>query len=534
MRHIPNRSFAFRLSNISLSGILVILAVIFFGATANAATTSIPEDFRVEPEPGATVESIIKITIVNTEGDEIMNSGSKITINGIVYTTSPQVDWNRVTFVLDNPITEEGEYEVIIPQGRIQDEYWDDIDEFQFTIYIKSADTPDDDDPSTSEAIIPNGFTVSPAPGSEVESISELKLTYFDDFTDLSLVKKVIMIDGNEVAINGFGDWGELTITLINKITEAGVHRIVIPEGTFELDSMDDNELFSFTLTVTGSETPENPDEPGDDKPGEQLAGIPKGFTVTPANDATVNELTVITIIDENYGDMSVNNEAKLYIDGQSVDYTTEVKGEYDDTLVITLANAITAEGTHTIQLPAGFFNYMYYTPCKEFGWSVKIESSENDTPEPEVTIIPEGVTVSPEAGTTIEALSEISVAIDGWGDLYYMDFDYILINAERVSVKEGYGNPLKIQLTEEIVIDGTYWITIPANSIMNDYGKLFDKFIQFSVIVVSQSGINDVESVTENETEIYTLEGIRVNQMEAGRFYIIRRGNEITKTFAK
>ncbi|MDE5791719.1 MAG: hypothetical protein K2H96_10890 [Muribaculaceae bacterium] len=516
-----------------LLGIAMTMSVSAFGAT-----TSIPEDYRVEPEPGSTVEVLTQITVVNAEGDEISNYGNKIKINNVDYTTSPKTDYNKVTFVLDTPITENGEYDIVIPQGRIVDEYMDDIDEFQFTVIVKSGDDPGDDtDPA--ESIIPKGFTVTPTPGSEVSSISEIKLTYDDDWTELSLVKKVIEVDGEEVAVNGYGDFGELTLILVKKITEAGDHHVVIPAGTFELDSMDESELFSFTLKVDGTETPEDPeqpDEPGDDEPGDELAGIPSGFSVSPANNATVEELTTITIVDDNYGDMSVNEGAKLYVDGVSVEYTAKVEGEYDDTLILTLVEKITDDGEHTIQLPAGFFNYMFTSASKAFGWTVKIEGTGNDQPDQETTLIPEGVTVIPAADATVASITSISVSIEGWGELYYMDKDYLFINGEESKVKEGYGDPVEIRLNTPIETEGTYWITIPANSIMNDMGKYLEEPIQFSVKVEPgvMANVDEISGYEETEAMIYTIDGILVDKMQADTVYIIRKGSKVYKTVVK
>ncbi len=358
--------------NFTISSMLLGIAMTM-SVSAFAITTSIPEDYRVEPAPGTTVEAITEITVVNREGDEITNSGNIIYINDAEYSTTPTTDYNKVTFVLDKPVTEAGTYEIYIPSGRV-DDGWFGVDEFIFTLYVSNSEQGGDNDPVSPETVIPKGFTLSPVPGSDVEFIQEFKLTYDDDYSDLSLDKKSILVDGQEMSVNGYGGWGELTITLISKITEPGVHTIVFPVGTFTIDSLDKNELFSFTLTVTGTESPE---DPGTDL-GE-LAGIPEDFSVIPAADATIESLSEIRIEDEYYGYIRVPQVADLYIDGESVEYTAEVEGDDDEILVITLNKEITAPGLHTIQLPEGFFRYYIYK-SEPFGWTVTVKDSGTNT----------------------------------------------------------------------------------------------------------------------------------------------------------
>lgn len=502
-----------------------------------AATISIPEDFRVEPAPGSTIETITQIVVVNVEGDEIMNSGSKLLINDVEYTTSPKCDFNKVTFVLATPIVEPGEYDIVIPKGRIQDEDWEDIDEFQFSLTVKSPEESGGEESEVTDAIIPNGFTLLPSPGSEVEAIREIKLTYYDDWADLSLIKKVILVDNKEVSINGYGDLGELTLTLLEKITEVGVHTVEIPTGTFEIDYSTGNEKFLFTLIVNneGTENPEDPDTPGVGEPGDQLAGIPRGFTVDPGDYSVVETLSSITIIDDNYGDISVNEGMKLYIDGESVGFTTMVKGEYDDELVIVLSVPVTEAGEHTIQLPAGFFNYMVLSSSKEFGWTVTVGSEGGEQPEPGTTIIPDNVTVSPAPDSEVSSLSEISVAIAGWSDLYF-EGGQLLVNDEPTNVKYAYGNPIVLTLKSAIDVDGIYWITIPANSIMNDMGKYLSQPVQFSVTVntSTSSAMLLLSDDKDADAEIFTMDGCRVNEMTGGNIYIVRKGSQVRKVIGK
>lgn len=529
MKQISDNLSRFRQNRHALHVTMTLMASVLFAATANATTSSIPEDYRVEPAPGSTVEAIDRITVINKEGDEISNSGNTILINDVEYATITTTDYNRVIFELETPVTASGEYEIVIPEGRINDG-WFGTDEFRFSLNI--AGNNPGDEPGLTQTIIPDGFTLSPAPGSEVETLKDLKLTYYDDWTDLTLVNKVIMINGEEVAINGYGDFGELTITLINQITEAGEYSIVIPVGTFRLDSLDDNELFSFSITVTGTGNPDTPGDDDDDDNMGELAGIPADFSVTPGENANIDELSVIRIVDDYYGYIRVSENARLYIDGKSVSFTTEVGGDDDNTLTITLDTPVTEEGEHTIQMPEGFFRYMIYN-SEEFGWSVVIGNGSDDNPEPGQTIVPEGVTINPEPGSKIESLTSLSVAVDDMEELYCKN-DNIFVNYAKTSISPKYGNPIELTLTDPKTESGIYWITIPANTIMDSYGTYLENPIQFWIEVDTTVGLNQTPETMNETIEIMTIDGIRVDHMVKGNLYIVRNGSKISKHLAR
>lgn len=124
-------------------------------------------------------------------------------------------------------------------------------------------------DGATPEApVIPDNFSVSPAAGSEVESISEIVISSML-YEDMQVYDgKKILIDGNDVDITSriLDNWGsELEITLVNPIVANGEHTVTIPAGTFKYSTMfsgvSDNAEFCYTLIVVNDNQPD-PDAP--------------------------------------------------------------------------------------------------------------------------------------------------------------------------------------------------------------------------------------------------------------------------------
>lgn len=123
-------------------------------------------------------------------------------------------------------------------------------------------------DPVPETPVIPNYFTVAPAPGTEVEQIYEIVISSML-YEGMTLNEgKGILIDGNEMSVTykQLDNWGsEMQLTLPEPVRTKGVHTVTIPAGTFKYAQMFsnpvDNTEFKYTLVVQNDD-PELPAGP--------------------------------------------------------------------------------------------------------------------------------------------------------------------------------------------------------------------------------------------------------------------------------
>lgn len=235
--------------------------------------------FFVDPTPGSVIESLemITLTLDIFEGDYmwmdieipedlyVMRNGEQLPV-GI--SVEPE-DGERLYLILDTPITESGDYEVVIPAGAML--YMDELEQFD----------------SNEEAIVLNytvgnevvgptepPFNVSPAPGSEVDSLEAVILTvtkpeegyeYFEyeDGFDFYFNRNGEHFCGTMATDSE--DFFSVIITPSEPITEAGEYELVIPAWTlactndnYEPFYVNEEDLI-YKYTVTGVDQPVGP-----------------------------------------------------------------------------------------------------------------------------------------------------------------------------------------------------------------------------------------------------------------------------------
>lgn len=222
----------------------------------------IPSNFRVDPEDGDTVAELNVITIEATRWNEIETvDDAMLFIDGVKveYTAATAgEDSEFLIITLATPIKKDGEYTIFIPKGFFN--YYGGLSssDFKWTVKVDSSYNPEKPDPeqpeepTTGETYIPEGFNVSPAPDSEVDSISMITIT--TDYSDLYLPNALtsIKVNGHPTDVTATASWDTMTISLTEEISEPGDYVIVIPAGSFRwADTVyEDSETFIFTLHV--------------------------------------------------------------------------------------------------------------------------------------------------------------------------------------------------------------------------------------------------------------------------------------------
>lgn len=185
-------------------------------------------------------------------------------INGKSYDAAIDlVNYDELKFTLETPVTASGTYSVIVAENVFLMGWEGDpspVIEFSYTVENDNGggDEPGKDD---IQNVVPEGYTFSPAAGSEVPVLTSFSVTTADDmFLTAASRKSVISVNGTCVDVLSCtsGDLGTtLTWNLAEPINTPGFYTIYIPEGTFYGYSETDNKPFIVTVQVTGGELPE-------------------------------------------------------------------------------------------------------------------------------------------------------------------------------------------------------------------------------------------------------------------------------------
>lgn len=410
-----------------------------FGATENV----IPSGFSVtEPVPGSVVNEISKISFKSTSYTYLtLNTNVKVKINGSDVEANAELSGSAksiVTYTLANPITEAGEYEIIIPKGAVSYTYFGDSNEsgqFKFGVTIAG------DDYVPSETTIPKGFSVVPKEDSTVEQIATItvKTDYMNMVVDAD---KKIKIDGQEVNTTAevTGSYKDaLALALETPVTKPGAHTVLIPAGFFKYDtfssSNNPSDIFFYTLTVEGEV--ENPD------PTPETPEIPANFTVKPQPGSEVEEISEIVVSSFLYENMEVNEGKGILIDGNEVAITSQKLDTWGSELGITLVTPVKTKGVHTVTIPAGTFKYaqMFSSPVDnaQFKFTLVVVNDDPEDPEPETPVI-----------ITQQPAGELKT-YDRTGSYYYNYDGYLRTGAQTGTIDIVFADDNKVYLKDPV-----------------------------------------------------------------------------------
>lgn len=323
----------------------------------------------VTPANGATVKKISEITVttpfMEELGDHMLNivdskiaditvsKGDVIVAKGAKLGEPGQDEQGGFTFpvILDNTITEAGEYTITIPAGTFVEMAWSDADES----YVPVANGYSSDPVSAAVTVDPNlkspldVYTVVPASGSALKTLGPVRII-FPDYTPYTMFDNM----GSATISNGTTtrncligyDWNYFEARAISVIpvdendediviTEKGTWTLTIAAGELTCGGESNSEI-----TAVFNIDPENPVYP-----------------ISPAPGSVVGDLSKLTITFPTAGEAEYNNIA-ITLEGEGFSTsTTFVDGEeYGTEYLIQFAETPCAEGEYTVSIPAGAF----------------------------------------------------------------------------------------------------------------------------------------------------------------------------------
>ena len=298
------------------------------------------------PESGATLESISKITFTCPDG---IKAGSKYNYCSVQGTSSTsgvtstnQVDDNTVEFILESEVTSSGEYNfilykeaLIVAPNSIAQVYPAATEYHTYTVKSSAPEvqlvvTPENE--STQKSL--QHFTFSYSTGiypNELFGGQAPLLGYTDPATGASSQIALTITAGTETSV---------TLSTEKEQTAEGYYTLVVPAEYFVLGGSKPNEAIMNQYMVSAT----NPN----------AVNI---LSVTP-EEGTVTELSKITVVTDTDLEVAPSNWTITDAKGTSYEFKVtnndnDKNGSYE-ALNIVLNETITAEGTYTLNIPAG------------------------------------------------------------------------------------------------------------------------------------------------------------------------------------
>ena len=457
------------------------------------------------------------VDVINTE------TSTAVTTATVAYDAE---DWNSVVFTLAAAITTPGTYTLTIPDEFI----WN-------SQYNESAEDNGVSQGATYTPATTLTFTVigpiapisiTPADQSEVESFTSATITFEEDVTYDELIEVTIAQRNGlyyqkaTVSVDG----ATVTVSAPEEITEAGTYAISVPAGAFSTTDGRTNEAFTTMFTIT---------EP---------AGPADTFvytSVVPADGSEVAELSSITVTYPQWVCDYINETPFNVVDAES-NVVTTASLTYNDNwedVVIVLEEPITAEGTYTITVPAGYIysnegydpsaadkgvsNGAIYNPEFTLTYTVKAAS------EPINTFV--YTSVDPANESVVKELGDITITFPNWVTNEVNDTPINVINSEDGStvttatlgfpLGEGY-DKVVLRLTAAVKENGTYTITVPEGYIYDYDEAICNPEFTLTYTVDTVNGISTVTIDSLEGKTIYTIDGRKVSgKLQRGAYII-------------
>ncbi len=327
----------------------------------------------VVPEAGSTVTSleIIKLwypEIVDTMGkDAIVYNKADQSIVSYGQVLYDWDDMNLINVELSDPVTEAGEYEVVIPNGAIcTSEYFESDGKkgicnpeirLSYTVNPNGSDDP----VNPQEAL--EYISVDPEMGSVVESLDTIVLTFAEDVACDEFVVNVYSVARTLVATGvgrtDFTETDRIVVVFDEPIVESGKYEVVIPNHViingdyYESDGKAGlcNPEYHLYYTVEPNGTVDPVD------PAEQE--VFNYTSVDPESGSTVASLDVIRIW---FQDMPVCSGFDAYLykadavgSEEGIVATAFVLFDWDDDLLVnaTFSQPVTENGDYVFVIPA-------------------------------------------------------------------------------------------------------------------------------------------------------------------------------------
>ena len=457
------------------------------------------------------------VNVINTE------TSTAVTTATVAYDAE---DWNSVVFTLAEAITTPGTYTLTIPDEFIWNSKYNDIAE------DKGVSQGATYTPATTLTFTVIGpiapISITPADQSEVESFTSATITFEEDVTYDELIEVTIAQRNGlyyqkaTVSVDG----ATVTVSAPEEITEAGTYAISVPAGAFSTTDGRTNEAFTTMFTIT---------EP---------AGPADTFvytSVVPADGSEVAELSSITVTYPQWVCDYINETPFNVVDAES-NVVTTASLTYNDNwedVVIVLEEPITAEGTYTITVPAGYIysnegydpsaadkgvsNGAIYNPEFTLTYTVKAASEPINTFDYK--------SVDPANESVVKELGNITITFPAWVTNEVNDTPINVINSEDGStvttatlgypLGEGY-DKVVLKLAEAVKTNGTYTITVPEGYIYDYDDAICNPEFTLTYTVDTVNGISTVTIDSLEGKTIHTIDGRKVSgKLQRGAYII-------------
>ena len=444
-----------------------------------------------------------------------------------------------ISIVFSEPITAEGTYKVVIPEGGIR-EYPFGIENprvcpaMEFTYTIATAE-------------LQYSISVAPSPEDNVvlADMKQFTVTFEGvnkiDFTTEAWHGYALRVDEKGNTLEEFPATCNMisdvayTVTLDREPTELGIYRLVIPEAAVTVNDLNGvsgpNAEATFDYNVTQTEV--------------VVDGLP--ISISPASGSIVKDISIITLefsLDDYPNGMSYDWERNPVLYNEAGEEVALGHFGIDDpitfkSLYISFDEPITAEGTYTLKIEEGNIHEYKFgidnpRMCPAFDIVYTVGKAE----------LQYTVTASPAPGTEIavEDLNQFTVT---FGDVKKINFSteawhgYVLRVDEKGNTLEEF--PASCEMISDVAYTvtmdraateaGIYRLVIPeAAVIINDLngvsGPNKEVTFDYNVTAAGIEGIiNDATSF-----DVYGVNGVRVlrnanaeelNQLQKG-IYIV------------
>ena len=445
------------------------------------------------------------ITITNENDDEVASS---VEISNVT-PFSERDNWdyivNEVIVSLDNAITTPGTYTVNVPKGVFNLDQSvqgfssepNHAETYTFTVAAPTTDVPENVTVAADPAIGPvtslSGFTFT------FNGVDEVGWT--GNFAPTISYEVYGWENTYSMPLYTKGQGGNLLRAALfteGELTDAHCYTVVIPVGAvyFNGDVYNVNtEPYTFKYEI---ETPKEP-----------------SYTVNPTP-GVVSSLKEISVIFDDYAEISWGNGNPYIKDANENTYKLDCTyGIPYNEGIFTLKEEITELGTYTLVIPAGAVTLDGTDSSSDitFTWTIKA---------------PIKVSVNPTEGPA-NSLSEITVTYDELDpnngvqtvDESAMSFTVTDLSGNTtngtISRVDNYPyNTLTFVLADTYTADGTYTLTIPANSVKDfTTGLLIPDVLVFTWTIGKATATSEIFAA-EGNVEIYDAKGMLVKSGDA------------------
>lgn len=499
----------------------------------------IPKNFSVSPENGTVLPLIETFSVTyNSYYDYYAGFYSQtFNINDKAYSYKNgdyTFGWssNDSEFIvtLTTPITTPGLYTITFPDGYFYDDWDETFGEISWTLVVDGDDTPDEEG-------IPAGFTVTPAEGFAVESLTKVIISS-KGYTGFTATENVSLTvgDGEQAttaAVSGT-DKNVLTLTLTTPVTTTGEYKVVVPAGAFSYLSGEETKTsakFTFTVNVAGAANEFTPIET-------------VGVTVDPEQGVYAALQSFRLMFHSSYFP-ETNANYPIYlkneVTGENVAQLKGVDGTAVYDIYLNLPEVLTEEGHYILDIPEGAiydYNDTDY-PAMQFRYWI---SKEGD-----VVIEEENVYTTPANGSTVAQIEDIVITFPDMTEVFsngpsQKDIT-VKCGGEAVDAKFSFSisgvdqSDIKMIFNPALTEDGDYEISFPAqvfNLGVTQFETRWSNAFTLTYKVDSSLKVEDVDVEGTSEAEIFTVEGIRVKEMQPGRIYIVVKDGKASKVMNK